>query len=146
MEKQTSSTNPTYNYNSPALGAGTSTSSGVTVFDPTNPPLPPTYDQAMGNAAPFATTTTRSYTSAGYNMATTHTTTTYTTYGGPVPPPPQAPPRRQPQQPTFVQSPPHPPPVVIIQRKFSSNSYFCLPFIVFPNDNSLKYQTINYQI
>ncbi|XP_065367906.1 lipopolysaccharide-induced tumor necrosis factor-alpha factor homolog [Calliphora vicina] len=119
MEKQNSA-NPTNNYNVP-LGAGTSTSSGVTVFDPSltndNPPPPPSYDQAMGNPAPAAKatgnyTTTASWNGPGmgapntaYNMPTTHTTTTYTTYGAQTS-------RNMPHQTAFVQQP-----VVIIQQQ-----------------------------
>ncbi|XP_046811393.1 lipopolysaccharide-induced tumor necrosis factor-alpha factor homolog [Lucilia cuprina] len=124
MDKQNTS-NPTNNYNVP-LGVGTSTSSGVTVFDPsvTNnnpPPPPPTYDQAMGNPATAAKATGTYTTSAGWNAPgmgaanagyNTTTTTTYTTYGTTVPPSTTQQPRNVPQQTTFVQ-----PPVVIIQQQ-----------------------------
>ena len=131
MEKQ-SAVNYSNSQNVTPLGAGTSTSSGVTVFDPSlpnssNTPAPPSYDQAMGNAAPTPQTA-RTYNPAGGwgggMGATQTTTTTFTTYGPSVQQ--QQPPRNY-QQPSFVQ-----PPVVIVQRKllnfkeFSLGSRLCI--------------------
>lgn len=118
MEKQPAANYNNSSQNVPPLGAGTSTSSGVTVFDPSlpnssNTPAPPSYDQAMGTAAPAPPPqTARTYMpNAGWNAgmgATQTTTTTFTTYGPSVQ---QQPPRNY-QQPSFIQ-----PPVVIVQRK-----------------------------
>ncbi|TMW45433.1 hypothetical protein DOY81_009486 [Sarcophaga bullata] len=115
MQKQ-SAANYSNSQNVPPLGAGTSTSSGVTVFDPSlpnsnNTPAPPSYDQAMGNVAPTPQPA-RTYNPAGgwsgSAGATQTTTTTFTTYGPSVQQ--QQPPRNY-QQPSFVQ-----PPVVIVQQ------------------------------
>lgn len=129
-------------------GAGTSTQSGVTVYEPSsgmNHPPPPSYDQATGAASiPAATTVTHNVTyntttstqwgqtgapiaaSTQYVTYTTPASSSTTTYHyAPVQPPP--PPATH--QPHVHQQQPGQASVVIIQRKYlhppkKGNIYF----------------------